>query len=210
MEIIMLPVGMLGANCYILFDPEAPECVVIDPGDEPRIIISRLNSLRIEPKYIAITHAHPDHIGAIPALKEAWPEAKIMIHEAEFGRLREAENRISVLMEDSGSDQIIVLKEGDEIRCGSISLEVMHTPGHSPGGVCYLAKEDNCVFTGDTLFYGSVGRADFPGGDIRLLRSSIQEKLYKLPEDMVVYPGHSQETTIGEEMRNNIFIRADS
>jgi glyoxylase-like metal-dependent hydrolase (beta-lactamase superfamily II) len=91
-----------------------------------------------------------------------------------------------------------------------MSLKVIHTPGHSPGGVCFLAKDENCIFTGDTLFYGSVGRADFPGGNIDLLRSSIQEKLYKLPEDMIVYPGHSQETTIGEEMRNNPFIRADS
>jgi len=210
MEIINMNVGMLGTNCYILFEPDNPECIIIDPGDEPEMIFNRLNAFGLEPKYIVVTHGHPDHTGAIPDLHENWPDVRVMIHEADTMTTNRLGSRHRNPLEAfDGSDSLILLREGDEIRCGGIRLRVVHTPGHSPGGVCLISEEEGCVFTGDTLFNGSVGRSDFPGGNFNDLMLSIKEKLYCLPPETEVYPGHSQPTTIGEEMEYNPFVRGD-
>jgi len=210
MDIFNLALGMLGTNCYILCAPDEPGCIIIDPADEPRYIFNRLDDLKVEPKYIVITHGHPDHLGAVAALKEAYPEVQIMIHEADakippqFGRGAHTPAGAA-----DWPSTVTFLRDGDKIQCGSICLDVYHTPGHSPGGVCLYAKEDGCVFTGDTLFNGSVGRSDFPGGNIHDLEASIRNKLYRLPPDTVVYPGHSQSTSIGDEMQFKPFFRGD-
>lgn len=209
MEIFFMPVGMLGANCYILYEPEEPDCVMIDPGGEAHIIIGRLNTLRIKPKYILITHGHPDHIEAIDELKEAWPDARIMIHDADMKTLSSIDRRFPTPLWAKEGAGVDYYREGEEIRCGGISLKPVFTPGHSPGGVCLIEEKENCAFTGDTLFSGSVGRSDFPGGNYQDLEASIRKKLYLLPPDMRVFPGHGQDTTIGREMETNPFIRAD-
>ncbi|MCL1804397.1 MAG: MBL fold metallo-hydrolase [Clostridiales bacterium] len=211
MDIFFMPVGMLGANCYILSEPEAPECFMIDPGGEAHIIINRLDSLGIKPKYILITHGHPDHIEAIDELREAWPEARVMIHEGDMKTLTSIDRRFPTPQwAKEGAGGVDFYREGEEIRCGGMSLRPVFTPGHSPGGVCLINDEENCAFTGDTLFNGSVGRSDFPGGNYPDLEASIRQKLYRLPRDMKVFPGHGQDTTIGREMESNPFIREGS
>jgi glyoxylase-like metal-dependent hydrolase (beta-lactamase superfamily II) len=209
MEIFFMPVGMLGANCYILYEPGDGDCIMIDPGGEAHIILSRLDSLGIKPKYILITHGHPDHIEAIDELTEAWPEARIMIHGDDMKTLSSIDRRFPTprWAKDGGSVDFYV--EGEDIVCGGITLKPIFTPGHSPGGVCLVSEGENCAFTGDTLFSGSVGRSDFPGGNFPDLEASIRNKLYCLPPDMRVFPGHGQDTTIGREMESNPYIRAE-
>ena len=211
MEIMHLAVGMLGANCYILYEPGEPECIIIDPGGEAGAIIRKLDGKRIGPKYIVATHGHPDHIEAVGALLEDFPRAKILIHEADLSTLNRIDGRFPrPAWADPDMECTAFLREGDEVRCGDICLKVFHTPGHSPGGVCLYEEAEGCVFTGDTLFNGSVGRSDFPGGNFPDLERSIKEKLYCLPPDTLLYPGHSQSSTIGDEMQFNPFIRGEA
>lgn len=210
MKVASLPLGPIGANCYILYGQEEEGCIVIDPGDEPESLVRQLDRLGLMPAYILITHGHPDHTGGVTGLKKEYPEAKVMIHEADNEKL----GTLGMGYHAPGSVDPTVadafLHEGDEICCGSMRLKVIHTPGHSPGGVSLYAEEDGCVFTGDTLFRASIGRSDFPGGNYDDLEYSILQKLYSLPPETVVYPGHSSATSIGEEMEYNPFIRAGS
>ena len=201
MKIMHFPLGPIGTNCYILHDPEEEECILIDPGDEPDRVIRQLDKLGVTPKYILITHGHPDHFGGVAVIKHTFPQAQVMIHEADHGRL--AMPGVGKPVADA------FLRDGDEIVCGSMRLKVIHTPGHSPGGVSLYAEDEACVFVGDTLFRASIGRTDFPGGDYDTLESSILNKLYKLPPETIVYSGHSSYTRIEDEMLYNPFIPAD-
>jgi len=204
-----MPLGRIGANCYILFEEGATACILIDPGDETSTVVQNLGKLNLEPKYILITHGHHDHFGAVSGVKSHYPDAQVLIHESDNERLRETGMRTYLRVTTEGPVADGFIKENDVILCGGIRLIVIHTPGHSPGGVCFYAETEGCVFSGDTLFRASVGRSDFPGGNQQDLFFSIREKLYKLPPETIVYPGHSAYTNIGEEMRNNPFIRAD-
>ena len=210
MEIITLPLGRIGANCYFLINPEAEDCILIDPGDEPDTVIRKLDSLGLTPKYILITHGHPDHVGAVAELKSVFPETQVMIHEADASKMgnRPVMHVQTAPFQEATSDGFY--KDGDEVVCEGIRVQVIHTPGHSPGGVCLYVEEDGSLFSGDTLFRASVGRWDFPGGNMADLEASIKDKLYTLPQETVVYPGHSSTTTIGDEMLYNPFIRAES
>ena len=209
MEILKLPLGQIGANCYILYDKVAEACIVIDPGDEPDTVIRRLENMGLIPAYILLTHGHPDHVGGVVGVKRAFPDAPVMIHEADSRNLhlRPRLHQQTADFEVAKPDRF--LTDGELIECGGIVLEVIHTPGHSPGGVCLYAREEDVLFAGDTLFRDTVGRSDFPGGNLPDLEHSIREILYKLPPDTVVYPGHSAETTIGDEMQHNRYIRAE-
>ncbi len=205
MIIESLPVGQIMANCYIVGCERTKTAVVIDPGDEAARILTTLAGFQLTLKYILNTHGHFDHVGANKGLKEATG-APILIHAADAPLLTQLSLMaagMGMSLEDSPPpDQTI--KDGDEISFGDITLTVIHTPGHSPGGVSFYT--DGVVFAGDTLFSGSVGRTDFPGGDFNQLKDSIQKKLFVLGDDVVVYPGHMGKTTIGIEKKYNPFV----
>lgn len=176
-------VGPLATNAYIISSNK--EGIIIDPGDEPKKIISSIKDISI--KYILLTHNHPDHIGAVEALKQAFG-VKCGIHT--FDRVK------ALWIEENIFD--FEFSEGDEIKFGHERLKVIHTPGHTPGSCCFLIGEH--LLSGDTIFSGGYGRTDLPGGSETLLFKSI-DKLLKLPPETIVYPGHGATTTIGDEKR---------
>ncbi len=211
MEIINLILGSYETNCYILYEPGQPQGIVIDPGFEPETIIGKLKAIGVKPQYILATHGHGDHIGAIPALKAAYPEAQVLVHAADAPMLEDSSRSFLKAMGSTQAPRADGhLEEGDEIVCGAIKLRVIHTPGHTAGGVSLLAEDSGCLFAGDTLFNGSVGRTDLPGGNFNQLELSIQGKLYQLPPEFTVYTGHGPATSIGKEKQSNPFVRANS
>jgi hydroxyacylglutathione hydrolase len=203
----MLTVGPIMANCYIVGCQRTKLCAVIDPGGDEQDILMALAKLNLTVKYILNTHGHFDHVGGNRGLKDATG-ADILIH-AQDAPMLGGRSPMAFGMGIQGSpppDRTI--KEGDTITFGDITLTVIHTPGHTPGGVSFYT--DGAVFVGDTLFAGSVGRTDFPGGNFDTLAHSIQKKLFVLGDDVKVYPGHMGPTTIGEERKYNPFVGADA
>jgi glyoxylase-like metal-dependent hydrolase (beta-lactamase superfamily II) len=204
MQTRSLVVGPLEVNTYIIFDPSTKDCLVIDPGDEPDRIEDIIKSERLQVKYIVCTHAHFDHVGAVPELKKST-NAEVLIHQDELEIYEAARDMAAFWGYDieplPAPDRF--LKEGDTIKIGSLRFSVIHTPGHSPGGICLYGERT--VITGDTLFAGSVGRTDFHGGSLPKLKESFK-RLMDLPEDTVVLPGHGPKTTISQERTNNFFV----
>lgn len=199
-------VGSMGANCYVIGCEETKEAAVIDPGGDVKMILDELKLKGLDLKYIINTHGHIDHIGGNDELREATG-AKLMIHELDASMLTEPRLNFSGMMGRSKGFKPAdtLLTEGDIVEFGSIKLDVLHTPGHTRGGICLLAK--GVVFTGDTLFNESIGRTDFPGGNYEDIIKSIMVKLMPLPDETVVYPGHMGESTIGYERKHNPFLR---
>lgn len=202
-------VGPLEVNCYILADERSGEAVVIDPGDDAEKILKVVRDENLKVRYIINTHAHFDHVGANARIKQETG-ARILMHEADSFMLADAVDqaaffgsRISAPPAPDG-----YVNDGDVISVGEVELKVLHIPGHSRGGICLLA--DGMVFTGDSLFAGSIGRTDFEGGDLMTLIGSIRKKLLTLPDDTVVFPGHGPETTIGAEKMENPFLNEES
>jgi len=185
-----LVVGPYQTNCYILGCKETNQGLVIDPGDEVLRIIKEITRSGLEIRYIAITHGHIDHVGGVPELKRIT-KAPVLIHRLDAGALHTRPDGF--------------LEEGQSLQVGNYTLSVIHTPGHSPGGVCLYAP--GAVFTGDTLFAGSVGRTDFPGGSHELLVQGVRQKIFPLGDSLRVYPGHGPDSTIGRERMNNPFFR---
>ncbi len=207
MKIFALQVGSLGTNCYIVYDEATKEAAVIDPGGSFANIDDFIKSEKLTVKYIINTHGHADHIMANLDLK-AVTGAPILIHEADAGMLTSGQKNMSVFFGGSVScgPADTLLKEGDVIKVSAgLALTVIHTPGHTPGGICLLT--DGVLFSGDTLFAESIGRTDFPGGSYSQLINGIQEKLLVLGDAVRVLPGHGPETTIGWERKNNPFIQ---
>ncbi|NOX19889.1 MAG: MBL fold metallo-hydrolase [Nitrospirae bacterium] len=204
MQVKRLVVGPLEENTYIVYDKETKEALIIDPGDEPDRIedLVRVEGLKV--KYLVCTHAHFDHVGALPELKKST-SADILIHPDDL-EIYEAARDMAAFWGydiDPLPKPDIYVKEGDVIKAGNLSFKVIHTPGHSPGGICLYGQ--GVLFTGDTMFAGSVGRTDFHGGSLSKLKESFK-RLISLPADTVVYPGHGPETTISNEKQNNFFI----
>ena len=199
-------VGDYAVNCYILAQDKNSQAVIIDPGDESDKIKQVLARHRLTPGIIINTHGHIDHIGADDAF-----DVCVHIHKNDLKLLDDPDLNLSEflgrLLRING--QRCVLEDGEQIQLGGIKLEVLHTPGHTPGGICLLLKEpqNNIVFSGDTLFYQSIGRTDFPFASLEQLKKSIQEKLFVLDSRMLVYPGHGPSTTIGQEKKNNPFLQ---
>jgi len=201
-----LAVGPIMANCYILGCENTKKAVVIDPGDEAERILMALAEEKLSVEYILNTHGHFDHVGANARLKKATG-AELILHPDDIemlGALKQAAAAFGLSSEDSPPPDRTVV-DGDRITFGDITLEVLHTPGHSPGGISFYT--DGTVFVGDTLFAGSIGRTDFPGGNFDTLISSIKTKLFALDDNVKVYTGHGPATTIGQEKRSNPFLR---
>ncbi len=205
MIIQSLVVGPIQANCFILGDEKTQEAVVIDPGDEAQRILAGLQKQALKLKYIINTHGHFDHVGANKALKEKTG-APILIHRAEAPLLAQLSSSAAVwgMQVDDSPPADRLLEDGDKISFGEITLEVIHTPGHSLGGISLYTPKD--LFVGDTLFAGSIGRTDFPGGDYDQLISGVRTRLFVLGDDVRVFPGHGPATTIGQERRYNPFF----
>lgn len=200
-----LSVGPIMANCFIVGCETTRQAAVIDPGADAGRILKKLADEKLTVSYIINTHGHFDHAGANRKLKEATG-AILVIHELDRFMLDSLSTTAAMFgMSSENSpppDQTV--QDGDTIQVGAIVMKVLHTPGHTPGGISLLT--DGCVFVGDTLFAGSIGRTDFPGGDYDTLISSIRNKLYPLDDNVVVYTGHGPETTIGKEKRFNPFV----
>lgn len=201
-----LEVGPIMANCYILGCESTKQAAVIDPGDDADRILMELAKSELKVKYLINTHGHFDHVSANKRMKNATG-AQIAIHpedEPMFNELSRSAQMFGLSSENSPPADIH-LNDGDEISFGEITLKVIHTPGHSKGGISLYTKGH--LFAGDTLFAGSIGRTDLAGGDYDTLISSIKEKLLILDEETIVYTGHGPETTIGNEKRMNPFLR---
>ena len=206
------PVGMLGCNCAIVADTESGEALVIDPGDEADRILEVLSRNHLRPVGLLHTHAHFDHVGA-SALLARETGAPILLHSGDsplYAALPEQGRAFGLPVGEPGPVSRF-LGEGDVVACGSSGLEVLHTPGHTPGSLCFRMGGDRPVlFSGDTLFRRSVGRTDLWGGSSEALLASIREKLLVLPGDLPVVPGHGDGTTIAEEARLNPFVGSRS
>ncbi|MCX7970171.1 MAG: MBL fold metallo-hydrolase [Negativicutes bacterium] len=204
-KVLQTPVGELATNCYVVACADTGEAMVVDPGAEAERIelLVRRGSLKVVG--IALTHGHADHIGAVPILRDRWA-VPVYIHAGDGEMLTSPQKNLSAFLERPVSSRPadVLLTDGDELSFGRVKLTVLHTPGHTPGGACFYGE--GVVLSGDTLFAGSVGRTDFPGGSLSQLVGSIREKLFVLPDGVVVYPGHYEQTTIGREKRFNEFV----
>jgi len=200
-----LVVGSLASNCYIVGSEVTGEGMIIDPGDEAEQILEKIKDLQLDIKFIVLTHGHIDHIGAVREVSEATG-AEVCVHTDDAQSLKGW--RMGGILGSSypalpPPDRL--LKDGDSIDISDLHFLVLHTPGHTPGGICLLGQ--GVVFTGDTLFNYGIGRTDLPGGSHSQLLNSLHTKLMVLPNDTIVYPGHGPETTIGAERRGNPFLR---
>lgn len=210
MKITRLVVGPLATNCYVLQDEPTGQTAVIDPGGDPQKIVACLQKSRSEPLYIINTHGHFDHVGGNRALKEQYPEAKLCIGEGDAPALAEDDpgRAVSFAQAVDSPEADVLLGEGDQLRVGQVTLDVLETPGHSPGGISLAAHDDSgtTLFCGDLVFAGGVGRTDLPGGDQAVLARSISRKILTFPDETVLRPGHGPETTVGREKSGNPFI----
>lgn len=199
-------VGPVDVNCYILKDKATGKGAVIDPGGHVERIMSLINDMKADIAEIIITHGHFDHIGALDELRNAVG-CGASIHELDAEMLLKSRKNLSIFMGTEASFRPAerLLKDGDVIRFGGSFLKVIHTPGHTAGGIC-LYDGDKVLFSGDTLFAGSVGRSDFPGGDHYQLIESVVKALAEVKDETVVYPGHGPETGMGYERKTNPFL----
>ncbi len=202
-----LIVGIGQANCYIIGCKKLKEALVIDPGGDGEEIADIIERLELSVSMIINTHGHVDHIGANGYIKD-MAGADLAIHESDAEKLKDPQLNLSAYFSSgqviTGPEASVLLTDGENISCGSLTIEVIHTPGHTEGGICL--KVGGLLFTGDTLFAGSVGRTDLPGGSHEELINSINEKILVLEDDLLVYPGHGPSSTLDKEKKGNPYL----
>jgi len=201
----MFSVGMLETNCVVVVCPDTKEAVVVDPGDEAKVIMEHVERLGAKVRYIVDTHGHPDHVLANADVKEATG-AQLAIHPLDAPMLSSMPAELTYWLPKPvrASSPDVLLNEGDVISFGNVTLQVLHTPGHTPGHISLVTE--GIAIVGDVLFCQGIGRTDFPGGSFQQLIESIRTKLFPLGDDTVVYPGHGPTTTIGDEKEYNPFL----
>lgn len=205
-----LALGPFETNCYVYAPASAAGgCWIIDAGLGPEPLIEAVREAGLRPEKLILTHAHLDHIAGVDAVTAAFPGVELMIHEAEREWLTDPDLNLSggygFPITCRPADRL--LRDGDELTIGDEVWRVLHTPGHSPGGITLYSAAKGLALVGDTLFAGSIGRTDFPGSDFETLARSIRERLYTLPDETRVLPGHGPETSVGREKRSNPFVR---
>lgn len=206
MKIKRIPAGIYAANCYIIYSEDSKEGIVVDPGGDVDEILASIEEDKLKIKCIILTHGHADHIGGIVSLRQAL-SVPVMIHEDDREMLIDGNKNLSTMMA-MGTIEVepnVLLKDGDIIEFGEEKAEIIHTPGHTRGGIC-IKVGDN-IITGDTLFAGSIGRTDLLGGDYETIIKSIKDKLLIYPDEVKVFPGHGAPSTIGKERVSNPFLR---
>jgi glyoxylase-like metal-dependent hydrolase (beta-lactamase superfamily II) len=204
----ILPVGPLQCNCSVIGDESTQEGMVIDPGDDIADILALIQQHNLKIKQIVITHAHIDHVGGAMKLRAATG-APILLNENDYALLKMMDVQASwVGMASPGKVEIDQsIGNADTVKAGSLVANVLHTPGHTEGSVCLYFPAEKKLIAGDTLFAGSIGRTDLPGGSFDKIMASLREKLMALPDETVVIPGHGPLTNIGEERQNNPFLK---
>lgn len=212
MEIKRFEFNFFGENTYVIWDASSQEAAIVDPGmvnpEETDLIEDLIATHRLSVRYILLTHAHVDHTFGIDILKDKY-HAPVLAHKADLplGQMRGQQAEMFHLPMKLGPVEIDrFISASTHLQLGNERIEVIETPGHSPGGVCYYVPESSFILTGDTLFQGSIGRTDLPGGNHNTLLRSISTGLFNLPDNTVVYPGHGPATTIGKEKRTNPFF----
>lgn len=207
LQTVSLTVGELAANCWFLVKEDTKEALVFDPGDEAERIKAYADREGWQIRYLLLTHGHADHMGGAGKLKELTGAPLYALREEE-ALLQDGVKNLSPFIQHRAITLTAdaLLQDGQELSLCGIRLKVYHTPGHTPGGCCYYCEEAGCVFSGDTLFQGSVGRSDFPGGSMSELVRSVKEKLFLLPDETKVHTGHGADTTIGYEKKYNPFL----
>lgn len=209
MKVVILPVGLLETNCYIVYDENSMDGVIIDPGADADIIQKRVKNLGINPRAVLNTHGHQDHTGANDATRDAFG-IPLYVHQADEELFTDAKQLLmgfgSRPAPQRPADHYV--KGGEVLKIGALEFEVMHTPGHTKGGVVFYMPAHKIAFCGDTLFKGTIGRTDLFGGDYATLLHSLQKVMQALPDDTVVYPGHGPKSDMGFERRYNPYFRA--
>jgi glyoxylase-like metal-dependent hydrolase (beta-lactamase superfamily II) len=204
MNPVTLPVGPLEANCYLLGDGTGP-CFVVDPGGDAEIILETCRTEGLRPELIVLTHGHMDHMAAAAALKAA-SGARVLIHEGDREFVENPHPYWAQMVGGAPAVRVDAgLEEGQELALGGLTLKVLHTPGHSPGSVCLMGE--GVIFTGDTLFAGSVGRTDLPGGSMAVLEQSLQRIIAATRPETIVYPGHGPSSTVAAEIAGNPWLQ---
>lgn len=203
-----MPLGALQTNCYVLYHDE--QALVIDPGDEGNKLINWLEKNTLQPVAILLTHTHFDHIGAVDELREKY-KIPLYVHKEEKDWLQNPVlNGSGLFFPDKPlrvKEPDCIIEEEGELTIGPFRLIILETPGHSPGSISFYEKERGVIFAGDTLFFGSIGRTDLPGGDHEQLLQSIRTKIFTLPKETTVLPGHGPGTTVGREINENPFFQ---
>jgi glyoxylase-like metal-dependent hydrolase (beta-lactamase superfamily II) len=210
MEIDCLILGAYETNCYVLrSNATAKDCVVVDPGPGGEQLLDFIKGHKLNPAAVVLTHGHIDHIGGVAQLRDNYPDVRVYIHKLDAKMLENSYSNLSAMMGAAFSTEPadFSLEDGCVIEQAGVKLQVLHTPGHTPGGICLYSKDEGIVFTDDTLFAESIGRTDFPGGSLEQLLKSVREKLFTLPDDTIVYPGHGPSTTIAQEKAHNQFFQ---
>jgi hydroxyacylglutathione hydrolase len=210
MKIDRLILGAYETNCYVLRNSEtATDCLIVDPGMGASKLIKFLQEHKLNPVAVVLTHGHIDHIAGVPALRDQFPDIKVYIHKLDAGMLAEPYTNLSAMTGEFFKIEPaeFSLEENDMIEQAGVKLRVLHTPGHTPGGICLYSEDEGIIFTDDALFADSIGRTDFPNGSMSQLLKSIKEKLFTLPDKTKVYPGHGPITTIAHEKAHNPFLQ---
>ncbi|MDO4438982.1 MAG: MBL fold metallo-hydrolase [Eubacteriales bacterium] len=201
----IIQVGLIETNCYIVYDEEIRKCIIIDPGAQADKIIRCMDELCVKPEAILLTHGHFDHILAVDDLRNKYNELKVYALDKEEALLESAELNLSQKFEVTITlNNVLYLKDNEVLNLMGHDINVIATPGHTPGGCCYYIEDNGSLYSGDTLFCESYGRTDLPYGSMTEIVKSIAERLMPLPEETVVYPGHEMSTTIGHERKYNI------